>query len=69
MDASNRAACHPAVPAHALMDRLAGRFPRAYASKAQLRPLQRRVKQWRAQRTKEMILGRLLKSAVPAVQA
>jgi hypothetical protein len=53
----------PSVPAHALMDRLAEMFPQAYASKAQLRTLQRRIKEWRAERAKEMILGRLFKSA------
>lgn len=56
----------PSVPAYALMDRLAEKFPQAYASKAQLRTLQRRVKEWRAERAKEMILGRLFKSASPA---
>ena len=59
----------PAVPAHALMDRLAKKFQQAYASKAQLRTLQRRVKAWRAERAKEMILGRLLKPAIAAAQA
>lgn len=59
----------PAVPAHALMDRLAKKFPQAYASKAQLRTLQRRVKEWRAERAKEMILGRLLKPAIAAAHA
>ena len=49
----------PAVSANALMERLATLIPDAYASKAQLRTLQRRVKGWRAQRAKEMILGRL----------
>ncbi len=50
-----------------LMHRLAEKFPQAYASKAQLRTLPRRVKEWRAQRAKKMILGRLLKAA-PAAQ-
>ena len=53
----------PAVSANALMDRLAVLVPRAYASKAQLRTLQRRVKAWRAERAKEMVLGCLRKSA------
>jgi hypothetical protein len=44
------------------MDRLAAMVPDAYASKAQLRTLQRRVKAWRAERVKEMILGSLRKS-------
>ena len=38
--------------------------PDVYASKAQLRTLQRRVKVWRAERAKQMILGRLRKAAV-----
>ena len=45
--------------AEALMERLATLVPDAYASKAQLRTLQRRVKAWRAERAKEMVLGRL----------
>ena len=49
----------PAVSAKALMERLATLIPDAYASKAQLRTLQRRVKAWRAERAKEMVLGRL----------
>jgi hypothetical protein len=53
----------PAVSAKALMDRLAALAPDVYASKAQLRTLQRRVKVWRAERVKEMVLGRLTKSA------
>jgi hypothetical protein len=47
----------PSVPANVLMDRLAAMFPEAYASQAQLRMLQRRVKAWRAERVKEMVLG------------
>ena len=54
----------PTVSAKALMGRLAAMVPDAYASKAQLRTLQRRVKAWRAERAKEMILGRLRKSTV-----
>jgi hypothetical protein len=54
----------PAVSAKALMERLATLIPDAYASKAQLRTLQRRVKAWRAERAKEMVLGCLRKSAV-----
>jgi hypothetical protein len=49
----------PAVSAKTLMQRLATLVPDAYASKAQLRTLQRRVKAWRAERAKEMVLGRL----------
>jgi hypothetical protein len=59
----------PSVSACALMDRLAAMVPDAYASKAQLRTLQRRVKAWRSQRVKEMVLGSLRKSsAMPAVR-
>jgi hypothetical protein len=53
----------PAVSVHVLMDRLAEMIPELYASKAQLRTLQRRVKTWRAERANEMVLGRLQKSA------
>ena len=53
----------PAVSANELMDRLATMVPDAYASKAQLRTLQRRVKAWRAERVKEMVLGSLRKCA------
>jgi hypothetical protein len=57
----------PSVPANVLMDRLAAMFPEAYASQAKLRTLQRRVKAWRAERVKELILGGLRKSAaIPA---
>ena len=41
------------------MDRLATMFPDAYAGNAQLRTLQRRVKAWRAERARELIMGRL----------
>ena len=53
----------PAVSANDLMDRLAAMIPDLYASKAQLRTLQRRVKTWRTERAKEMVLGSLRKSA------
>ena len=58
----------PTVSAKALIERLAAMVPDAYASKAQLRTLQRRVKAWRAERAKEMILGRLRKSTVMPAQ-
>jgi hypothetical protein len=58
----------PAVSANELMDRLATMVPDAYASKAQLRTLQRRVKAWRAERVKEMILGSLHKPADTPVE-
>lgn len=49
----------PAVLAKVLMERLATLVPDAYAGGAQLRTLQRRVKAWRAEQAKEMVLGRL----------
>ena len=54
----------PSVSAKELMNRLATMVPDVYASKAQLRTMQRRVKTWRAERAREMILGRLSKAAV-----
>lgn len=59
----------PSASAKELMDRLATMFPEAYAGNAQLRTLQRRVKAWRAERAKEMILGRLRKSTVMPAEA
>ena len=52
----------PGVSAKELMDRLAAMFPDVYATKAQLRTLQRRVKVWRSERAKELIFG-VLKQA------
>jgi hypothetical protein len=49
----------PAVTAPAMMERLATMVPDAYAGQTQLRTLQRRVKQWRSERAKELILGQL----------
>jgi hypothetical protein len=54
----------PTVTAPAMMERLAAMVPDVYAGMAQLRTLQRRVKQWRAERAKELILGHL-KRALP----
>ena len=51
------------VTAKEMMDRLAVMVPDAYAGKAQLRTLQRRVKQWRAEKVKDLILGKLRQSA------
>ncbi len=59
----------PTVSASILMDRLVAMVPDAYAGKAQLRTLQRRVKAWRSQRVKEMVLGNLNKSAAVPVEA
>ena len=47
------------VTAKEMMERLAEMVPDAYATKTQLRTLQRRVKQWRAEKAKDLILGRL----------
>jgi len=52
----------PGVSAKEMMDRLAAMFPDVYATKAQLRTLQRRVKAWRSERAKELIFG-VLKQA------
>jgi hypothetical protein len=49
----------PTATAGQLMDRLALAVPDTYASKKQLRTLQRRIKTWWAERIKEMILGSL----------
>jgi hypothetical protein len=59
----------PSASARAVMGRLAAMVPDVYASKAQLRTLQRRVKVWRAERVKELILGGLRKSADTPVEA
>lgn len=57
----------PTATAKELMDRLAQIVPDAYASKAQLRTLQRRIKAWRAEKAKDLILGQLRKATpVPA---
>lgn len=51
----------PTATAKELMDRLARAAPDAYASKAQLRTLQRRIKAWRAEKAKDLVLGQLRK--------
>jgi hypothetical protein len=57
----------PTATAKELMDRLAQIVPDAYASKAQLRTLQRRIKAWRAEKAKDLILGQLRRATrVPA---
>ncbi len=58
----------PTVAASVLMDRLVAMVPDAYAGKPQLRTLQRRVKAWRSQRVKEMVLGGLRRSAPMPVE-
>jgi hypothetical protein len=47
----------PTVSAKELLERLAAMAPDAYAGTSQLRTLQRRVQQWRAEQAKNMILG------------
>jgi hypothetical protein len=49
----------PTSTAKELMERLARVVPDVYASKAQLRTLQRRIKAWRAEKAKDLILGQL----------
>lgn len=49
----------PSATAKELMNRLAQVVPDAYASKAQLRTLQRRIKAWRSEKAKDLILGKL----------
>ena len=49
----------PTATAKELLERLAQIVPHAYASKAQLRTLQRRIKAWRAEKAKDLILGQL----------
>jgi hypothetical protein len=53
----------PSAPANVLVDRLAATVPDAYPSNPPLRTLQCRVKAWRIERAKELILGGLQKSA------
>ena len=49
----------PTVTAKELLSRLARMVPQAYAGKAQLRTLQRRVSTWRAEKARDLILGKL----------
>ena len=53
----------PSSTAHELMDRIALTVPEVYANKKQLRTLQRRIKTWRAEQLKQVILGKLAKAA------
>ena len=57
----------PTATAKELMERLSIMLPDAYQTKAQLRTLQRRVKAWRAEKAKDLILGQLRRSALPSV--
>jgi hypothetical protein len=58
----------PTVAANELMDRLATMAPDTYARKTQLRTLHRRVKAWRAERVREMVLGSLHHCAETATE-
>ena len=49
----------PTVTAKELLARLASAVPDAYAGTSQLRTLQRRVQQWRAEQAKNLVLGSL----------
>ena len=53
----------PSISAKELMNRLATMVPDAYAGNAQLRTMQRRVKAWRAEKVKDLVLGALRKTA------
>jgi len=53
----------PSSTAGELMTRLALTVPEAYANKKQLRTLQRRIKTWRAEQFKQVILGKLANAA------
>ena len=59
----------PHITAQIVMDRLAAMIPEEYASKAQLRTLQRRIKAWRAERVKALILGSLHQSVPTLAEA
>jgi hypothetical protein len=58
----------PTATAKELMERLAKVVPDVYASKAQLRTLQRRIKAWRAEKAKDLILGQLRRVAPLAAE-
>jgi hypothetical protein len=53
----------PTATAKELMERLSRMVPDVYAGNAQLRTLQRRIKEWRAEKAKDLILGQLRKAA------
>ena len=58
----------PTATAKELMDRLAQIVPDAYAGKAQLRTLQRRIKAWRAEKAKDLILGQLRRATTATAE-
>ncbi len=57
----------PTATAKDLLMRLSVMLPDIYPSKAQLRTLQRRVKAWRAEKAKDLILGQLRRSPQPSI--
>lgn len=58
----------PSATAKELLERLVAMLPEGYAGKAQLRTLQRRIKAWRAERAKDLILGRPRRAAATKAQ-
>ena len=58
----------PSTSAKELMDRLSAMVPEAYGSKAQLRTLQRRVREWRTERAKDLVLGSLRQASAEPVE-
>ena len=59
----------PTATAKELLHRLAAMLPDIYVGQAQLRTLQRRIKTWRAERAKDLILGRLRTALAPMADA
>jgi len=59
----------PTATAKELLGRLAKIVPDVYAGKAQLRTLQRRIKVWRAEKAKDLILGQLRKPSTALTEA
>lgn len=59
----------PTATAKELLARLVAMLPEVYAGKAQLRTLQRRIQAWRAERAKDLIVGKLRRAAATEPQA
>lgn len=55
----------PTATARELMERLAATMPDVYAGTAQLRTLQRRIKDWRAMRANALVLGHIQRTFNP----
>lgn len=58
----------PTATAKELLARLVAMLPEVYTGKTQLRTLQRRIKAWRAERAKDLILGKLQRVDTAAAQ-